>query len=113
MRRITPGEWSVRQGGDHGKDPQAYDVVCVSPETGYPHPIARGFWGGQADMTLCSASPNLLAAAETAILALGRAGCQFFACEGPTKPFRDGATCFACEAIQKLNAAVAKARGKK
>lgn len=64
--KLTPGPWTVRQGGEHGRDPQAFDVVRVNPETGYPHPIARGFWGGEADMTLAATSPELLVACEVA-----------------------------------------------
>lgn len=97
--KITPGPWKVRQGGEHGRDPQAFDVVTA---TGYPRPIARGYWGGEADMTLCAASPDLLAACE-ALLAAYAPGADATA-------MREGEAALHSD-VRKARAAIKKARG--
>ena len=43
---------------------------------------------------------DLTEALKAAIETIERCGCQFFACDGPDKPFVDMATCHACATIQ-------------
>lgn len=92
--KLTPGPWEVRQGGDHGKDPNAFDVVSLA--TGYPHPVARGYWGGEADMRLCAAAPALLDALVACLDVLST---------------RAQAVPAGLDAIRKADAAIAKAKG--
>lgn len=53
--------WTVRQGGDHGNDPNAYDVMEGQRK------VAHLPWCQQKEARLIAAAPDLLLAAKAAV----------------------------------------------